>query len=103
LNAPADVKEAEDEARDADIDAPPIFAPVLDPKSRPHSLGLSFVVKSRDREPVLDLSVTWARYQEQSKSIWHRQPRISLLHVTAAQVLWIDSNGRCVESPGNAE
>jgi hypothetical protein len=96
-------KEAEDEARDADIDAPPVFAPVLDPKSRPHSLGVSFVVKSKEREPVLDVSLTWARYREESESAWHRQPRVSVVRVTAAQVFWIDSNGKCVKSPADAE
>jgi len=66
-------KEIEDEAEtlgtgtdeyqddDTDEDIPVAASPVLDPKSLPRSLGISFIVAS-DGEPVVEICATWARY-----------------------------------------
>jgi hypothetical protein len=46
---------------DADEDIPVAASPVLDPKSLPRSLGISFIVASGG-EPTLKVCATWARY-----------------------------------------
>ncbi|MFY3740490.1 MAG: hypothetical protein HMLIMOIP_000929 [Candidatus Nitrosomirales archaeon] len=46
----------------------------LDPRARPKSLGISFLVKGDDH-PKLDLCFTWARYKKISKNKWKRIPQ----------------------------
>jgi hypothetical protein len=55
---------AYDEEQDTDrnIGVPPLFSPVLDPKSRSPTMGLSFVIESLG-VPKVDVCLTWARYK----------------------------------------
>jgi hypothetical protein len=46
--------------------------PTLDPRSRPASLGMSFVLAG-DR-PAVDICCTWARYSQAAGGAWQRQP-----------------------------
>ncbi len=46
--------------------------PTLDPRSRPASLGLSFVLAGA--RPAIDICCTWARYSQAGGGAWQRQP-----------------------------
>ncbi len=49
---------------DADEEIPVAAAPVLDPKSLPRSLGISFIVSEPEgAEPSVEICATWARYR----------------------------------------
>lgn len=52
-------------------------SPTLDPRLRPRSMGLSFLVKS-ETAPILRVCATWARYVE-SGGVWVRYPRFAIL------------------------
>jgi hypothetical protein len=52
-----------------------LTVPALDPRSRPASLGLSFLVHSNGT-PLTDLCCTWARYEADGDG-WVRAPRIA--------------------------
>jgi hypothetical protein len=63
-------------------------APVLDPKSQPRSMGISFVVCADDGvEPSVEVCATWARYLPESgphgQQIYRRVPNC---YVTANEV-----------------
>lgn len=45
-------------------------SPLLDPRSRPRSLGISFVIEST-AEAKIDICATWARYKSDDRA-WHR-------------------------------
>ncbi|PWW32315.1 helicase-like protein [Cytobacillus oceanisediminis] len=49
------------------------FSPALDPKSMPKSLGLSFVVKTTNKEHKIHVLYTWGRYYL-IESAWIRKP-----------------------------
>ncbi|MBO1350259.1 MAG: DISARM system helicase DrmA [Hormoscilla sp. GUM202] len=105
----ADAKEIEGEAEilgtgldeygddDSEEDAPvAAAAPVLDPKSQPRSLGISFFVRARDkRKPHIAICATWARYKElrdpRGKQVFQRVPNCYVtpepISVTASQLL----------------
>lgn len=94
--------EAEDESMDTDILSPLLLSPVLDPQSRPHSIGLSFTVES-DGVPEIEVCITWARYfldredspDKQGKE-WKRKPRFSIQRIRCQaqpQELCIDEQG----------
>jgi hypothetical protein len=61
----AGIEELWDE--DIEEDAPvAASAPVLDPKSQPRSLGISFIVCAQDQlKPNISICTTWSRYIEQ--------------------------------------
>lgn len=65
---------------DSDEEAPVVAAaPVLDPKSQPRSMGISFVVRATDeREPHIAICATWARYvnekNPQGQQVFRRVP-----------------------------
>lgn len=46
--------------------------PTLDPRSRPASLGLSFVLAGE--RPAIDICCTWARYSQAAGGSWQRRP-----------------------------
>lgn len=46
--------------------------PTLDPRSRPASLGLSFVLAGE--RPAIDICCTWARYSQAVGGSWQRRP-----------------------------
>jgi hypothetical protein len=52
---------------ESDEDSPvAAAAPVLDPKSQPRSLGISFIVSAtKEIEPALEICATWARYRSE--------------------------------------
>ncbi len=74
---------------DSDEEAP-VFAaaPVLDPKSLPRSMGISFIVQASERlKPCIAICVTWARYVEQrdpqGNQVFKRVPNC---YVTPTQI-----------------
>ncbi len=53
---------------------PSVLDTPLDPRSRPRSLGVSFVLRS-NKNPVIDICITFARYTYKAESgSWHRVP-----------------------------
>lgn len=98
----------EGETEDVDVSVPPFFHPALDPKRRPSTFGLSFVIES-EGTPQASICLTWARYSffkdENKNPFWRRQPRFAVLPVEfdKSTVLWIDDTGRLVESEKQAE
>ncbi len=59
----------------------PVNAPTeLDPKTKPKSFGISFLM--RGAEPELSICVTWARYKklkDENRSIWKRIPNRAII------------------------
>jgi hypothetical protein len=56
-------------------------APVLDPKSQPRSLGISFIVSAtKEIEPTIEICATWARYRSernpQGNQVFKRIPNV---------------------------
>src|SRR5690606_27987478 len=49
-----------------------LSTPTLDPRSRPASLGLSFVLAGA--RPAIDICCTWARYSQAAGGSWQRHP-----------------------------
>lgn len=52
-------------------------SPILDPKSLPKSLGISFIVTSKTQSPQIAICATWARYRDenaQGKTVYRRIP-----------------------------
>lgn len=53
-------------------------SPILDPKSLPKSLGISFIVTSNTQSPQIAICATWARYKDeknaQRKTVYRRIP-----------------------------
>jgi hypothetical protein len=87
----------EEEAEDADINVPPLLSPALDPKKRPSTMGISFLLESKDT-PQIDVCLTWARYFEIEENAWERKPRSAVLRINAgsSSTFWIDETGRTV-------
>jgi hypothetical protein len=102
-----DVKDGyEDDTDDVDVDVPPLFSPALDPKSRPPSMGLSFIVESPGK-PELRICLTWARYfttEEDGGLKWTRDPKCAVLQIDGSsnQPIHFDAAGKQV-TPGNGE
>ena len=95
------VRETEETEASDDVGDIAPFAPVLNPQSRPFSMGLSFVLEAENGEPAFDLAITWARYTrigEGQHTQWSRQPRASLLagRRAAAASVWFDGAGQQV-------
>lgn len=69
---------------DSDEEAPiAAAAPILDPKSLPRSMGISFIVRATDTgKPQIAFCATWARYQDekdpQGKQVFRRVPHCYL-------------------------
>jgi hypothetical protein len=70
----------EDDKNDSEIS--PNIPSQLDPKMRPKSFGISFVV---NKETSLDVCITWARYfegsDENKKKLWSRKPYFKRLRI----------------------
>lgn len=66
----------------------------LDPKSRPHSIGLSFNVSEN---PSLDICITWARYNEdEEEEKYHRLPKNTVLRdISGEQDIFFGPEGEC--------
>lgn len=98
----------EGETEDVDVSVPPFFHPALDPKRRPSTFGLSFVVETEE-VPAASICLTWTRYSffrdETGRAAWKRQPRYAVLSLELGsdRVLWINGEGRQVQSADGAE
>ena len=94
----------EDEGDDADVEAPPLVPPALDPKSRPGSMGISFFVTS-DQEPALDVCLTWARYKKvetATVTAWQREPHshVETIRLDSEDIVWIADDGATTTANG---
>lgn len=102
-----DVEERSEGPADVDVSVPPFLSPPLDPKRRPSSMGLSFVMEVSAR-PQIRVCLTWARYKitkDGDKAKWEREPRYAVLTIdldTAGQTIFIDKNGNA-DDDGQAE
>lgn len=105
-----DTQTYEEETGDIDVDTPPLFYPALDPKSKPSTMGLSFVIECRET-PRIDVCLTWARYEEfvigegkAAKPRWKRGPRFSIFAPEIqSTILWFDSQGNQIDDSIRAE
>ena len=104
-----DTQSYEEEMEDVDIHVPPMLHPALNPKNRPSTIGLSFVVEAAGK-PVIDVCLTWARYREIEnreikKKSWQREPRKAVFSVNllSSETYWIDNQGRLVTDQSDAE
>lgn len=74
-----DDESAADDQADPGAGVPPLRinlgalpTPTLDPRSRPASLGISFVLAGP--RPAIDICCTWARYSQAAGGAWQRTP-----------------------------
>jgi hypothetical protein len=96
----------EEDTAEVDVSAPPTFSPALDPKRRPPTMGISFVVSAMDK-PGIRVCLTWARYRMAKKAdrtVWHREPRFAILKLVPESnaEFWLDAKGNRVD-PNSAE
>jgi hypothetical protein len=63
----------EDQDNQGFVATPGVFSPALDPKSMPHSIGLSFTVTNENGIPAIEICATWARYTHETAG-WKRNP-----------------------------
>jgi len=100
IESEADLPAEETEETEESVVEPeiliPLSASILDPKVRPHSIGLSFILESSDT-PAFDICITWAIYKKRN-SRWERHPRHAFLTYTGTSGgdYWLDSNGNQV-------
>jgi hypothetical protein len=76
-------QEYEGETADREVDFPPLFSPPLDPKSRPTTMGLSFILEG-DVSAHLHLCISWAKYSAMTRErgmSWRREPRAKVLEI----------------------
>ena len=88
-------------------DFPPVLAheTFLDPRSRPHSMGISFnIMIEYSSSPEIRLCVTWARYfKEKNEGVWKRKPRafitetIEIIGNTRMRY-YVNGNGKICDS-----
>lgn len=90
----------EDEMQEQDVSAPLHTLPPLDPKNRPCSFGISFVVES-DGIPRIDFCLTWARYRIEKSDgevRWIREPRSVVkdnITLDRSQTFYFNISGEC--------
>ena len=89
----------EDETEDIDLTSTPFFAPALDPKNKPPSMGLSFYVET-NTDPCFQVCITWARYSQNDDGDWVRSPRFGILnlHPASNQTLFLNNLGQSVSA-----
>lgn len=99
-----DTSKGEEDTSDMDADTPLFFYPALDPKRRPSSMGISFLLEASGT-PEIRVCLTWARYKCVEKNKWLRMPRYSIfsLKVQSNDTLWIDESGNPAVDPSQAE
>lgn len=69
--------EDDDEGSVADAEVAPADPglTLFDPRSLPHSLGLSFTVSAESGRPAFRIAATWARYRrDEASNTWVREP-----------------------------
>jgi hypothetical protein len=88
----------EDEAGEPDIQTPPLLSPALDPKSRPTSMGMSFLLHAT-KAPEFDVCITWAKYEAIATRNWQRRPRLCIqtLRLEKDGDFWFDSRAQQTE------
>jgi len=69
-NLIGDMSEAEEEQIDVSVAAYPNFSPALNPLRQPSSMGISFVLKSREGNPQISICATWGRYKPLERKSW---------------------------------
>ncbi len=62
----------EDQDNQGYVAATGVFAPALDPRALPRSIGISFTVEAGQEDPSIEICATWARYNK-SQDGWHRE------------------------------
>jgi hypothetical protein len=90
-----DTASYEDETADVDVSVP-FFYPALDPKRRPSTMGLSFVVRA-EGIPEISVCITWASYHFlKEEKIWIREPHYAVFSIRLDSNItyWIDGNGQ---------
>ena len=105
-----DAQTYEEETDDIDVNTPPLLYPALDPKSKPSTMGLSFVIQSQET-PKVDVCLTWAKYEEFTageketvKRRWKRRPLFSILQPEMkSAIYWFDGQGEQTDDPAKAE
>ncbi|MHA1150940.1 MAG: DISARM system helicase DrmA [Promethearchaeota archaeon] len=65
---------SEDDAQTDEVSEPLFLNPILNPKLRPSSFGISFMVQSKTNV-CIDLCLTWARYKKGEDWSYIREPR----------------------------
>ncbi|MEP0805411.1 MAG: helicase [Chloroflexota bacterium] len=63
----------EDQDSQGYVASPGVFAPALDPKALPRSIGVSFTLEAEDGIPQIEVCATWSRYYLEQDG-WHRNP-----------------------------
>jgi hypothetical protein len=80
--------------------------PVLDPRTLPHSMGVSFTSEC-EGPPSLEVCATWARYYISEPERWRRQPRAFVAPISFDQPglkrVFISSTGKECKSAADAE
>jgi hypothetical protein len=100
----------EEETIDADVNAPILFYPALDPKSRPSTMGLSFLLEAPEGTKI-KACLTWARYfltqpeKEGLKSYWQREPRFAVFEMNprSSEPISFDGKGKRISNASEAE
>ncbi len=80
------------------------FDPVLNPKDRPHSMGISFILKGMGNSPKFSVCLTWARYQKEGE-FWERIPSYCILENiegNESKKIPIDNDGKTTDSESDA-
>jgi len=99
----------EEDVDDKDVLFSSLLQSTLDPRALPHSIGISFLVQSKDGSPSIKLCVTWARYlpQNQEQNKWRRFPRFwissPIILRNGRQYIYINGSGKQVSRADNAE
>jgi hypothetical protein len=98
---PEEAEPGEEDLEEPQI-TPVVFSPVLDPRRRPSSMGLSFRVSTGTDRPQLRICVSWARYfrrrpeqngQTTGRPVWVREPRVRVLECAGSQDFWLSPEG----------
>lgn len=90
---PPPLDEILEEETPEEITAPPFIIPALEPRRRPVSFGLSFMVGPGI--PVMDVCVTWARYLRHDGFTYRRHPRAAVVTVSgdSPPVVYLGGSG----------
>jgi hypothetical protein len=95
-----DSDDSESDNNTSPVDSLSVLPTELDPRMKPKSFGISFLL--RGENPVLDICVTWGRYNkindsgdikstdtdtpEKFKNVWKRQPFRKILNISLSNV-----------------
>jgi len=66
---------------DTDVDISSLLSPALDPKKRPSTMGISFLVNAKESINLI-VCITWARYlnlNNDAAGSWQREPRYAVI------------------------